>query len=519
MNQIMIKIFLLIFLQFSVIYANKYTFVKNFTVDNTNISTSFWNCKENGPSKTAKLSYAIYLDAEWKPTNVIIPNDINIVLGKNAIISADIVEPLNQQCSLSDLPGSVYSWHDPENWKVLINPESNFLHAQLIPSDIDMAIFGNESTYNVTINYPIKIGSISYDGQEVDGDEFLKFVKSPEGMTQFHFGPSIDEIQLKTDSRFETEVLKFFGGSTCDEFGGCVNSNVNKQVMEEICSNIKCPTEFSCQDWFKPIGHCCNICGAKITVKTVETVFQETQMTSSLMVVKKRPIKSHMSVMKIDQNTYQIILIPPRDDFLSIKKQSYDINEIKPDLDLMMQILKKNSKLIGIDPERIVSNASRNLEVLGTGISILLIIIILLLIIGLTMVGYKKREVIKEKFMTKRINFVAFWGTDRAEGANRDDRILLELADEVATSTSGSSSLKKSPWVSNQSSKQLKVSSLIPTAFKALMQREKAEVQEVQKTTSSTSTKSKKMNNGDDDNPMTFSNPVYEKSYSMNFEE
>ncbi|XP_027705132.1 protein amnionless isoform X2 [Vombatus ursinus] len=147
-----------------------------------------------------------------------------------------------------------YSWYDPSLWHTdLQNSDHLFsMDAELIPCRHDDVIFPPETSFRVDLGAggrTISLHSISILGQKFSTDrELAAYLASSTGKLQFHGAGS---LRLAPDP--------------CEDPSGCECGN--DEVKAWICAFLlqtsggRCPKP-ACQGALKPVGQCCEVCGA-----------------------------------------------------------------------------------------------------------------------------------------------------------------------------------------------------------------------------------------------------------------
>ncbi|XP_078516349.1 protein amnionless [Lissotriton helveticus] len=156
-----------------------------------------------------------------------------------------------------------YSWMDPDLWHATLSRDDlengKYLFSvdeERVPCQYDDVIFQPETSFRVNLNSAegsIAVKSISILGKRFDRHEdFAAYLNTNTAKMQFH---GLGTIKV-TNSR-------------CVDKTGCVCGNTEELL--NICSAVKQRTENQCpgvvcKDPLKAIGHCCEICGATISV-------------------------------------------------------------------------------------------------------------------------------------------------------------------------------------------------------------------------------------------------------------
>lgn len=149
-------------------------------------------------------------------------------------------------------------WFNPALWQAAATPNDlqsgNFLfsvHEESVPCQYDDVVFKAGSSFRVDTSSSrpsIPVKSVSVLGKTFDSNsEFAEYLKSRSGGLQFHGSPDVT-----------------VGNSGCGDPSGCdCGNSVNHQ---QICASVKC-APLSCKTPLSPLGHCCDVCGAIVTIQ------------------------------------------------------------------------------------------------------------------------------------------------------------------------------------------------------------------------------------------------------------
>ncbi|CAM4690689.1 protein amnionless [Lepidochelys kempii] len=157
-----------------------------------------------------------------------------------------------------------YKWHDPALWHAATSLEDldqgKYIFAvdeERVPCQYDDVIFQPETSFRVNIDSSeqmIHLRSISIMGQK-----FTSAVALAEYMPT-----SSAKLQFHGNGTFQVT------NAGCPDKSGCECGNAGKH--RQICaallgdSGTRCPA-LACKDPFQPVGHCCEICGATISLE------------------------------------------------------------------------------------------------------------------------------------------------------------------------------------------------------------------------------------------------------------
>lgn len=122
-------------------------------------------------------------------------------------------------------------------------------HEERLPCDNDEIIFPINNSYVVDLQSApvLSFKSISIDGRQMTTTEFGGFLKSAFGQLSF-----------------KNNDNTLFVDSSCNDEDKCVCHDKSDALREQLCVNElpNCETTPRCTDPIKPIGHCCDVCGA-----------------------------------------------------------------------------------------------------------------------------------------------------------------------------------------------------------------------------------------------------------------
>ncbi|XP_040919491.1 protein amnionless [Toxotes jaculatrix] len=148
-------------------------------------------------------------------------------------------------------------WFNPALWQVAATLDDlqgrNFLfsvHEESVPCQYDDVVFKTLSSFRVDTSSSqsaIPVKSVSVRGKVFDSrSEFSQYLSSRSGRLQFHGSSAVT-----------------VGNPGCDDPSGCECGNsVNHQ---QICSSVTCES-LNCKKPLLPVGHCCEVCGAIVTI-------------------------------------------------------------------------------------------------------------------------------------------------------------------------------------------------------------------------------------------------------------
>nr|XP_046270473.1 protein amnionless [Scatophagus argus] len=150
-------------------------------------------------------------------------------------------------------------WFNPALWQAAATfddlQRGNFLfsvHEESVPCQYDDVVFKARSSFRVDTSSSqstIPVKSVSVLGKTFDSRyEFSQYLSSRSGQLQFHGSSTVT-----------------VGEPGCGDPSGCdCGNSINHQ---QICNTVTC-APVSCKKSLLPVGHCCDVCGAIITIHT-----------------------------------------------------------------------------------------------------------------------------------------------------------------------------------------------------------------------------------------------------------
>ncbi|NWI23756.1 AMNLS protein, partial [Sula dactylatra] len=156
-----------------------------------------------------------------------------------------------------------HAWFNPTLWQAVspggeLEPSRRifFVDEERVPCRYDDVIFQPETSFRVNVNSSqrvIHLRSISLMGQELSSPEaWAGYLRGPSAPLQFHGNGTL----LVT-------------GTSCPDKSGCACGNAPDS--HRICTALleasgrQCPVP-ACQNPLQPLGHCCRVCGATISL-------------------------------------------------------------------------------------------------------------------------------------------------------------------------------------------------------------------------------------------------------------
>lgn len=269
----------------------------------------------------ASSKVAVYVEAAHTLSGMRLPVDGEFILASGAGFS--IREGQDPSCGASGTTNFRDSdslmWFDPALWKAASSfdqlqsgPYLFFVHEETIPCQHDDVVFRDGSSFRVDVSAhenSIPVKSVSVLGKKFsDASDFSQYTSSHLGKLQFHGSSSVR-----------------VSGPACNDITGCECGNSGNH--DRICSNVKCP-ELDCKTPLYPVGHCCDVCGAIMTIhfsdnfniesyrqrlqhlflslskyKSIQMALSKVSKTQRLMQVIPYGITQEIQVVLLDENT------------------------------------------------------------------------------------------------------------------------------------------------------------------------------------------------------------------------
>lgn len=150
-------------------------------------------------------------------------------------------------------------WFDPQLWRAAATWDDLqagryvfAVHEESVPCRADDVVFRPVSSFRVDVSssqMSVPVKSVSVMGQKFDsGSSFSTYLSSRSGQLQFHGSAS----PVVTPS------------AGCNDATGCECGNAAER--ERICSAVTCP-QVACLKVLRPVGHCCDVCGAIVSLR------------------------------------------------------------------------------------------------------------------------------------------------------------------------------------------------------------------------------------------------------------
>ncbi|XP_010127400.1 PREDICTED: protein amnionless [Chlamydotis macqueenii] len=156
-----------------------------------------------------------------------------------------------------------HAWFDPTLWQAMspsgqLEPSGHIFSVdeERVPCHYDDVIFQPETSFRVNLDSSqqvIHLRSISLMGQELRSPEaWARYLRGPSAPLQFHGNGTLQVT-----------------GTGCPDKSGCACGNAPDG--HRICAALleasgrQCPA-LTCQSPLQPLGHCCGVCGATISL-------------------------------------------------------------------------------------------------------------------------------------------------------------------------------------------------------------------------------------------------------------
>ncbi|KAG8449269.1 hypothetical protein GDO86_016079 [Hymenochirus boettgeri] len=345
-----------------------------------------------------KLS--VYVQSSHSLKDMYLPWDGEFILSPSAGFSAspDDDAECGKGSSATFRNMDQYTWLSPSLWLSFLSIDDlergkSLFHvdAESVPCQYDDIIFPPETSFRVNINTDsIQLRSISVMGRRFNREEdFSLYRQSNTGKLQF-YGPG--QLQITN--------------TKCGDKTGCECGN--ERVLREICSSVlrhlenKCPDN-ACMNPLKPIGHCCNICGAIVSLEYTSEFDLESyrnRLTHTfLSLAKYSGVKMAISKVQRPESIFRIIprgSIPEIQIVLIDNKNGSQTGSVAQEMayDIMSDI-QNHGKSFGIIRGNVILATATNTHrapipvgtILGTVIGILLCVSLIGAIIFLNRIG------------------------------------------------------------------------------------------------------------------------------------
>ncbi|XP_042328206.1 protein amnionless [Sceloporus undulatus] len=242
-------------------------------IPNTNFeNTSNWDkgrvpCARDLILFDSNEAVSVFVQATHSLTDMYIPLNGEFIMAPGAGFAAfdDSYDPGCETASkVTFNTAENYQWYDPTLWHGATSLENldqgKYIFSvdeERVPCQYDDVIFPPETSFRVNIassEQMIQLRSIAIMGQKFTSDSHLtEYMQSHSAKLQFH-GPGTFRLS----------------NTRCPDKSGCECGNTADH--DRICAALlqnsgnQCPVA-ACKDPLKPVGHCCEICGATVSLE------------------------------------------------------------------------------------------------------------------------------------------------------------------------------------------------------------------------------------------------------------
>ncbi|KAF5902655.1 protein amnionless [Clarias magur] len=247
---------------------------------------------------------AVYVEGAHTLSEMFLPVDGEFILASGSGFS--IREGQDPSCGAGNTktfkdPDSK-EWFNPALWKAASSledlqsgPYIFSVDDEAVPCQHDDVVFRAGSSFRVKLSAhdgSISVKSVSVLGKKfTDNSDFTQYTSSQLGKLQFHGSSAVS-----------------VSGSACGDITGCVCGNSGNHDL--ICSKIMCPP-LHCKKPLEPVGHCCYVCGAIVTIHFSKTFrlesYRQRLQYLFLSLSKYKSIHMALSKVSIPQRLMQII--------------------------------------------------------------------------------------------------------------------------------------------------------------------------------------------------------------------
>ncbi|XP_043929524.1 protein amnionless [Protopterus annectens] len=215
----------------------------------------------------SRMSVSVYVQSTHLLTEMHIPLDGEFIFVPDSGFAASTGSD-DPNChkgeNLNFISPDQNAWYDPKMWHAAASiddlEKNKYLFTvdeERVPCQYDNVIFRPETSFRVNVDSAekeISVSTISVLGKKFSSnDDFSQYMQSNTAKLQFHGKGTIKVTNTK-----------------CSDKSGCECGNTAN--FDRICSALnqhtgnKCP-KVSCKNPLTPVGHCCGVCGATISLK------------------------------------------------------------------------------------------------------------------------------------------------------------------------------------------------------------------------------------------------------------
>ncbi|XP_028678126.2 protein amnionless, partial [Erpetoichthys calabaricus] len=211
---------------------------------------------------------SVYVESSHSILDLNLPRDAEFIFGHDAEFAASrgAQDPGCDGGTITFRDPDAHQWYDPTLWQAAVSEDDldtgHYLftvHEESVPCHHDSVLFRSQSSFRVGMDsddQSIILRSISVLGTKFINDkDFQEFLKTNTGKLQF---PDLTAIRV-TNER-------------CREKSGCEcgNSANHNRICANLLRHSECPA-IECKEPLNPVGHCCPVCGATLTLQYTET--------------------------------------------------------------------------------------------------------------------------------------------------------------------------------------------------------------------------------------------------------
>ncbi|MCP9264525.1 hypothetical protein DINM_022627 [Dirofilaria immitis] len=238
----------------------------------------------------------------------------------------------NWQCKKRQSEEEIYfkqspslAFHNGSNWKVLNDgiQWQPALHVLQVPSSQDTAIIPIDSGTRILLEDFITVNTLILAGQIANNRTFNDLLlQSVESQFQFELVPKLKSDRNINGINYQSpkfkNIVTIIGETTGKPIVGQFNSNLQAEKLALICSYKHCQsTDMKCRRTFRPIGHCCDICGSMLRFRTTIFNFNKFQKQVENYKRENQIVKEHdldIAILRIDHiddilPQYQIVVL------------------------------------------------------------------------------------------------------------------------------------------------------------------------------------------------------------------
>ncbi|XP_059932200.1 protein amnionless [Gadus macrocephalus] len=205
---------------------------------------------------------SVYVETAHSVQEMILPSDGELLLHAGAgFYVGGAEEPgCGAGADATFRDSDALRWFDPALWRAALTPDDLetgrhgvfSVHEESVPCERDDVVFRAATSFRVDTSSSgggVTVRSVSVLGQTFSRQaDLARYLGSASGRAQFHGG-----------SPLAVEP------SGCADPAGCVCDNSANRGR--ICGGVACPPAPPCRRPLRPAGHCCDVCGALLSVR------------------------------------------------------------------------------------------------------------------------------------------------------------------------------------------------------------------------------------------------------------